>query len=91
MLVLTLVQIADISAIAIASQSYGYGDATVTHMRRAKVHLRMYAKHQYNTRVRVRKYVITYIPTQNYKYSIIIDCAIILHNYYIIGRRKNRL
>ena len=43
----------------------------------------MYAKHQNNTGIRVRKYVIIYIPTQKYKYSVITDCHIILLKYYI--------
>jgi len=45
----------------------------------------------YNTRVRVRNYVIIYIPTQKYKYSIITDCDIILHKYYITRKRKSGL
>jgi len=46
----------------------------------------MYAKHQYNIGVRVRKYVVIYIPTQKYKYSVITDCDIILHKYYVTPR-----
>ena len=57
----------------------------------AKIPLRIYAKHQYYTRVRVQKYVIIYISTQKYKYSVITDCDIILHNYYITKRLKSRL
>ena len=58
---------------------------------RAIVPLCMYAKHQYNTGIRVRKYMVIYIPTQKYKYSVITDCDIILHKYYIIRKRKSRL
>ena len=58
---------------------------------RAIIPSRMYAKHQYNTGVRVQKYVIIYIPPQKYKYSVITDCDIILHKYYINKKRKSRL
>jgi len=51
----------------------------------------MYAKHQYNTGVRVQKYMIIYILIQKYKYSVITDCDIILHKYYITRKYKNRL
>ena len=51
----------------------------------------MYAKHQYNTGIRVRKYMVIYIPTQKYKYSVITYYDIILHNYYITKERKSRL
>ena len=43
----------------------------------------MCAKHQYNTGVRARKYVVIYMLTKKYNYSVITDCDIILHNYYI--------
>ena len=58
---------------------------------RAEVPLRMYEKHQYNTGIRVRKYVVIYVPTQKYKYSVIIDFDKILHNYYITREHKSRL
>jgi len=51
----------------------------------------MYAKHQNNTGIRVRKYLVIYIPTQKYKYSVTTDCDIILHKYYITRKYKNRL
>ena len=66
-------------------------DTTVTYIRKAKVSSHMYAKYQYNTGVRVRKYVVIYIPTQKYKYSVITDYDIILHNYYITRELKSRL
>ena len=71
-------------------RSHRYGDATATYIRSAKVPLRMYAKHHYNTEVRVQKYVVIYIPTQKYKYSVITECDIILHKYYITKKRKSR-
>ena len=75
----------------VAPRSHGYGGTTVTYIRRAIVPLCMYAKHQYNTGIRVRKYMVIYIPTQKYKYSVITDCDIILHKYYIIRKHKSRL
>jgi len=39
----------------------------------------MYAKYQYNIKIKVRKYMVIYIPIQKYKYSVITDCDIILH------------
>jgi len=67
----------------VATQSHGYRDTTATYIRRAMVPSHMYAKHQNNTGIRVRKYVVIYIPTQKYKYSVITGCDIILHKYYI--------
>jgi len=38
--------------LSVAPRSGGYGDATVTYIRRALVPSRMYAKHQYKTKQR---------------------------------------
>jgi len=76
---------------SIAPRSHGYEDTTVIYIRRAMVPLRMYAKYQYNTEIRVLKYMIIYIPIQKYKYSVITDCDIILHKYYITRKYKSRL
>ena len=37
------------------------------------------------------KYVVIYITTQKYKYSVITVCDIILHKYYITRKYKSRL
>jgi len=37
----------------------------------------MFAKYQYNTRIRVRKYMVLYIPTKEYKYLVITECDIL--------------
>ena len=75
----------------VASRSHGYGDTTTTYICRAMVPSRMYAKHQYIIGIRVRKYVVIYIPIQKYKYSVITICDIILHKYYITTKYKSRL
>ena len=61
------------------------------YIRKAMVPSHMYAKHQYNIGIRVRKYVVIYIPIQKYKYSVITVCDIILHKYYITRKYKSRL
>ena len=63
----------------------------MTYKRRAIVPSRVYTNHQYNKGIRVQKYVVIYIPTQKYKYSVITDCDIILHKYYITRKLKSRL
>ena len=61
------------------------------YIRRVIVPSHIYAKNQYNIGIRVRKYMVIYIPTQKYKYSFITDCDIILHKYYITKKYKSRL
>ena len=51
----------------------------------------MIVHRRYNAEVRARKYVVIYIPTQKYKYSVITDRDIILHKYYITRKCKSRL
>ena len=44
--------------------SHGYGDITATYIRRSKIPLRIYAKHQYRRESECESTVVIYIPTE---------------------------
>jgi len=52
----------------------GYGDITATYIRWAKIPSHMYAKYQYNTGVRVQKYIVLYI--QQKRTSILLSQSV---------------
>ena len=66
--------------ILVAPRSHGYGDTTATYIRRAMVPSRMYVSIDTIQESECGKYVVIYILTQKYKYSVITVCDIILHH-----------
>jgi len=69
-------------------RSRGYGDVTVTYIRRSEIHSRIYAKHQY---MQESEYVNTWCIIHSkyeYNYKVITRGDTILQEYYITDSRK---
>ena len=67
----------------VTPQSRGYGDVTVTYIRRSEIPSCIYAKHQCKKESEYGSTVVIYIPTEKYKYMVITDSDTILQEYYI--------
>ena len=69
----------------------GYGDATATYIRRAKIPLHTYTKHQHRQESEYGSTMLIYIPIIWYKYNAIMERDPILHEYYITRKYKNMI
>ena len=74
----------------VTPRSCGYGEITTTYIHGAGIPSPIYFEHHYSTGVRVRKFVILYILTK-YKYSVITDYDLILHQCHITKRCKSMI
>jgi len=63
---------------SVTPRSCGYGNVTVTYIRRSEIPLRICAKHQYRQESECRSTVVIYIPTEKYKYMVITESNTIL-------------
>jgi len=72
-------------------RSCGYGDVTVTYIRRSEIPSRIYVKHQYRRESECGSTVVIYIPTEKYKYIVITESDTILQEYYITRKCKSIL
>ena len=55
----------------VTPQSRGYGDVTVTYIRRTEMPSHIYAKHQYMQESEYESMVVIYILIIQYKYTVI--------------------
>jgi len=69
----------------------GYGDVTVTYIRRAEIPSHIYAKYQYTQESECESTIVIYILTEKHKYIIITKSDIILQEYYIIREYKSMI
>jgi len=58
--------------------SRGYGDVTAMYICRSEIPSRRYAKHQFRKESEYGSTVVIYIPTEKYKYIVIIESDTIL-------------
>jgi len=72
----------------VTPRSGGYGDVTVTYIRRSEIPSRIYAKFQYMQNSECESTVVIYIPTEKYKYMVITESDTILQEYYITENIK---
>ena len=61
------------------------------YIHKVKIPSHVYAKHQYMQESEYRSIVIIYIPVKWYKYIVITERDLILHEYYITKRSKNMI
>ena len=74
-----------------APRSRGYGDVTVTYIRRSKIPSRIYAKYQYKHESEYGSTVVIYISSEKYKYMVITASDTILQEYYITRKYKSTI
>jgi len=73
----------------VTPRSRGYGDVSVTYIRRSKISSCIYAKHQYRQESECGSTVVIYILTEKYKYMVITESDTILQEYYITRKYKS--